>query len=78
MDGLDVARHGPLHVRDAEPVEPAVALDRLSRALGDFAISGLTTNIAFLRALIDHPQVRAGNMDTGLIERELAGWLAGE
>ncbi|MGD9769552.1 MAG: acetyl-CoA carboxylase biotin carboxylase subunit [Pseudolabrys sp.] len=51
--------------------ERAAALDRLSGAFGDFAIAGVTTNIAFLRALIDHPQVRAGTIDTGLIEREL-------
>ncbi|MGE0036651.1 MAG: acetyl-CoA carboxylase biotin carboxylase subunit [Xanthobacteraceae bacterium] len=52
--------------------ERATALDRLGRALRDFAIAGVTTNICFLRALVDHPQVRAGTIDTGLIERELA------
>ena len=50
----------------------AAALDRMSGALADFAIGGVTTNLAFLRALVDHPQVRAGTIDTGLIERELA------
>ena len=39
----------------------AAALDRLSRALGEFEIAGVTTNIAFLKALVDHPQVRAGD-----------------
>jgi 3-methylcrotonyl-CoA carboxylase alpha subunit len=56
--------------------ERAAALDRLSRALGDFAIAGVTTNVSFLKALIDHPQVRAGTIDTGLIERELAALTA--
>ena len=32
------------------------ALDRLSRALADFAIGGVVTNIAFLKALVDHPR----------------------
>ncbi len=50
----------------------ASALDRLSAALRRFRIAGVTTNVAFLKALIRHPQVRAGEMDTGLIERELA------
>ena len=50
----------------------ATALDRLGRALADFAIGGVVTNIAFLKALVDHPDVRAGTIDTGLIERELA------
>ena len=50
----------------------AAALDRMSDALGEFEIAGVTTNIAFLKALVNHPQVRRGEMDTGLIERELA------
>jgi 3-methylcrotonyl-CoA carboxylase alpha subunit len=50
----------------------ASALDRMSDALGEFAITGITTNLAFLRALVNHPRVRRGEMDTGLIERELA------
>ncbi len=50
----------------------AAALDRLSQALGGFAIAGVTTNLTFLKALVNHPRVRAGDIDTGLIERELA------
>ncbi len=50
----------------------AASLDRLSDALGRFEVAGVTTNIAFLKALVDYPQVRAGEMDTGLIERDLA------
>ena len=47
----------------------ATALARLDRALADTAILGLTTNIGFLRALIGRDDVRAGEMDTGLIGR---------
>jgi 3-methylcrotonyl-CoA carboxylase alpha subunit len=54
----------------------AAALDRMSGALGEFSIGGVVTNIAFLKALVDHPDVRAGTIDTGLIERELAGLTA--
>ena len=49
----------------------AAALDRLTAALGLFEVAGVTTNLGFLRALATHPDVRAGAMDTGLIERDL-------
>jgi 3-methylcrotonyl-CoA carboxylase alpha subunit len=48
------------------------ALSRLIEALGAFEIAGVTTNIAFLRALASHPAVAAGEIDTGFIERQLA------
>ncbi len=48
------------------------ALDRLDRALADTVVLGVTTNTAFLRALLAHPDVRAGRLDTDLVERELA------
>jgi acetyl-CoA/propionyl-CoA carboxylase, biotin carboxylase, biotin carboxyl carrier protein len=47
------------------------ALRRLEAALADYHLLGVTTNVAFLRALLAHPLVRAGELDTGLIEREL-------
>jgi 3-methylcrotonyl-CoA carboxylase alpha subunit len=48
------------------------ALTRLSVGLGAFAIEGVTTNLAFLRALAAHPRMASGDIDTGFIERELA------
>jgi acetyl-CoA/propionyl-CoA carboxylase, biotin carboxylase, biotin carboxyl carrier protein len=45
------------------------ALRRLHQALGSTTIIGVTTNTGFLRRLTDHPAVRAGDMDTGLVER---------
>ncbi len=47
------------------------ALDRLDRALADLAVVGVSTNAAFTRALLALPEVRAGEMDTGLLERVL-------
>lgn len=47
------------------------AIDRLADALSSFQVAGVKTNVAFLRALIAHPDVRAGRMDTGFIERHL-------
>ncbi|QAV69745.1 ATP-grasp domain-containing protein [Salinibacterium sp. UTAS2018] len=48
------------------------ALTKLDRALADTVILGVTTNIEFLRALLNRADVRAGDLDTGLIERALA------
>ncbi|MFC6090251.1 biotin carboxylase N-terminal domain-containing protein [Saccharothrix lopnurensis] len=47
------------------------ALRRLDAALGRVVLLGVTTNIPFLRALLRHPDVRSGALDTGLVEREL-------
>ena len=47
------------------------ALRRLDGALAGTAVLGVTTNTAFLRALLHHPDVLAGRLDTGLVERHL-------
>jgi acetyl-CoA/propionyl-CoA carboxylase biotin carboxyl carrier protein len=47
------------------------ALRRLDTALAGTTVLGVTTNIAFLRALLAHPDVAAGRLDTGLAERHL-------
>jgi acetyl-CoA/propionyl-CoA carboxylase biotin carboxyl carrier protein len=51
------------------------ALGRLDRALADTVVLGVGTNTDFLRALLAHPDVRAGQLDTGLVERELGKLL---
>ncbi len=45
------------------------ALTALDRALGELVLLGPGTNVAYLRALLARPEVRAGELDTGLIER---------
>jgi acetyl-CoA/propionyl-CoA carboxylase biotin carboxyl carrier protein len=45
------------------------ALERLTRALAQFRVLGVITNAGFLSRLIESPDVRAGELDTGLIER---------
>jgi acetyl-CoA/propionyl-CoA carboxylase biotin carboxyl carrier protein len=47
------------------------ALAKLDRALADQVILGVGTNTSFLRALLTHPEVVAGRLDTGFIERHL-------
>ncbi|MGE0231624.1 MAG: acetyl-CoA carboxylase biotin carboxylase subunit [Flavobacteriaceae bacterium] len=53
----------------------AEALARLGGALERFQVAGLKTNVPFLRALVGHEAVAAGDLDTGFIERELEGLL---
>jgi len=48
------------------------ALGRLVEALDAFEISGVTTNLAFLKALLRHPQVVRDEIDIGFIEREIS------
>jgi acetyl-CoA/propionyl-CoA carboxylase biotin carboxyl carrier protein len=47
------------------------ALARLRRALAGTTVLGPATNLAFLTRLLDDEDVRAGRLDTGLIERRL-------
>ncbi|WP_433504657.1 acetyl/propionyl/methylcrotonyl-CoA carboxylase subunit alpha [Pseudonocardia halophobica] len=49
----------------------AEALRKLDAALGETVLLGLGTNIGFLRALLADPDVRAGDLDTGLVGRRL-------
>ncbi|MET8848144.1 acetyl/propionyl/methylcrotonyl-CoA carboxylase subunit alpha [Amycolatopsis sp. NPDC004625] len=50
----------------------ASALHRLDLALADTALLGVGTNTAFLRALLGDADVRAGRLDTELVDRRLA------
>ncbi|QUH05349.1 ATP-grasp domain-containing protein [Saccharopolyspora erythraea] len=54
----------------------AGALRRLDAALADTAVLGVHTNVAFLRSLLAHSDVRAGRLDTGLVERDLDDLVA--
>ncbi|MEV5429739.1 biotin carboxylase N-terminal domain-containing protein [Streptomyces sp. NPDC052701] len=51
----------------------ATALRRLRAALARTVTLGVQTNAGFLRRLLAHPAVVAGELDTGLVEREVAG-----
>ncbi|OZF45856.1 acetyl/propionyl/methylcrotonyl-CoA carboxylase subunit alpha [Rhodococcus sp. 14-2470-1a] len=47
------------------------ALRTLDRALSETAVLGVVTNIEFARFLLDDDDVRAGTLDTGLLDRRL-------
>ncbi|MFK0048033.1 acetyl/propionyl/methylcrotonyl-CoA carboxylase subunit alpha [Streptomyces sp. NPDC090741] len=53
----------------------AAALRVLRGALADTVILGVQTNAGFLRRLLAHPDVVSGNLDTGLVERDLPSLL---
>jgi pyruvate carboxylase len=44
------------------------AVDRARRALAEFRIRGVTTNIPFLQAVLDDPDFRAGGLTTSFID----------
>ncbi|HEX3512649.1 MAG TPA: biotin carboxylase N-terminal domain-containing protein [Trebonia sp.] len=50
----------------------ATALRRLDAALASTVVLGVGTNVAFLRDLLSDPDVIAGRIDTGLVERRIA------
>ncbi|MGI9484621.1 MAG: acetyl/propionyl/methylcrotonyl-CoA carboxylase subunit alpha [Geminicoccaceae bacterium] len=52
------------------------ALGRLSSALDNSRTVGVTTNVAFLRKLAGHPGFGHGEVDTGLIDRDLEQLVA--
>jgi acetyl-CoA/propionyl-CoA carboxylase biotin carboxyl carrier protein len=45
------------------------ALARLHQALAQTEVLGVTTNVGFLRRLLEHPDVIAGRLDTEMVER---------
>ncbi|MGO1949169.1 MAG: biotin carboxylase N-terminal domain-containing protein [Mycobacteriaceae bacterium] len=51
------------------------AVHRLDAALGDTLLAGLGTNINFNRFLLGYPQVRAGDLDTGLLDRIVGDYV---
>jgi pyruvate carboxylase len=44
------------------------AIDRARRAVAEFRIRGVATNIPFLQAVLDDPDFRAGRLTTGFID----------
>ena len=43
---------------------------RAARALSEFRIEGVATNIAFLRAILTHPDFTAGNIHTRWVDSD--------
>ena len=45
------------------------AIERLRRALSEYVITGIATNVRWLRKVLDHPDFRTGRYDTGFLSR---------
>ena len=54
------------------------AAAKARRALGEARIEGIATNVPFLRALLGHPEVRAGRVHTLFVEERIAELLAAD
>jgi acetyl-CoA/propionyl-CoA carboxylase, biotin carboxylase, biotin carboxyl carrier protein len=54
----------------------SAALRNLDRALADTAVLGVVTNIEFARFLLADPEVVAGRLDTGLLDRRAGDFVA--
>ena len=75
VDGLEIsANYDPMLAKVvAWGADRAEALSRLDAALRDYVVLGVPTNVEYLRLLINDDDVRAGRLDTNLIERKLPG-----
>jgi acetyl-CoA carboxylase biotin carboxylase subunit len=49
-----------------------VAIERMKRALNEYVIEGIKTNIPFLKRVLAHPGFIAGKYDTRIVEQILA------
>ena len=47
------------------------AISRLARALSEYFVGGIKTNLPLLRRVLDHADFQAGNVDTGYLDRLL-------
>jgi acetyl-CoA carboxylase, biotin carboxylase subunit len=48
------------------------AITRMRRALGEYRVTGIQTNLSFHRLVMEHPDFRSGVYDTGFIEANKA------
>lgn len=73
VDGLEISSsYDPMVSKViAWGEDRAAALDTLDDALAGYTALGIDTNVEYLRLLINDSDVRAGRLDTGLIERKM-------
>jgi acetyl-CoA carboxylase biotin carboxylase subunit len=50
-----------------------MAIERLNRALDEYFIGGIKTNLSLFRRLLNEPEFRKAEIDTGYLDRLLAG-----
>ncbi|MBN8689919.1 MAG: ATP-grasp domain-containing protein [Armatimonadetes bacterium] len=52
----------------------SAAITRTIRALKDFHVLGVKTNIPYLISVLEHPGFKSGDIDTGFLGREFEDW----
>jgi acetyl-CoA carboxylase biotin carboxylase subunit len=52
------------------------AILRMRRALSEYVLMGITTNLRYLAQILEHPTFVNGNYDTGFLDREHAALLS--
>jgi acetyl-CoA carboxylase, biotin carboxylase subunit len=69
-DGMEVSPHyDPMLAKlSVHAATRELAIERMARALSEVTITGVTTNVPFLRRVIDSEAFRSGRYDTGTIE----------
>jgi acetyl-CoA carboxylase biotin carboxylase subunit len=55
----------------------ARAVERMRRAIGEYVVAGIKTNLPFHERLFAHPEFVAGRYDTGFIDRNRAALVEG-
>ncbi|TWD53701.1 acetyl-CoA/propionyl-CoA carboxylase biotin carboxyl carrier protein [Arthrobacter sp. AG367] len=75
VEGLELSAHYDPMVSKviAWAGDRAAALAALDGALAGYTALGIETNVEYLRLLVNDSDVKAGHLDTGLIERKLPG-----
>jgi acetyl-CoA carboxylase, biotin carboxylase subunit len=53
------------------------AIARMARAISEYVVCGIKTNLPFHERLFEHPEFQAGRYDTGFIDRHREQLLAG-
>jgi len=75
VEGLELSAHYDPMISKviAWGEDRTAALNALDGALAGYTALGIDTNVEYLRLMLSDPDVQAGRLDTGLIERKLPG-----
>src|SRR4051794_11022625 len=51
-----------------------IAIERMRRALAEYRVGGITTNLSLFEEVMKDESFRAGRLDTGFLDRFMRGW----
>ncbi len=79
-EGSEITRHyDPLLAKlSAHGTDRPSAMARLAAGLDSFHVGGVTTNLAFLAAVVAHPRFAAGQLSTHFVTRQFDNGVARE